>query len=175
MVTFSVSSQEKPPVEFLVDCLMGKHTCPVIYYVAGWMLYSASKALTVARDKRPLFLELSNAHSIDEDMAKSWRLPTSLVERRKRNLSVYCSHDYFEFICFVESVYLANLPLQEMMAYADGDIIAQIKTSIIVNQAARDIFAALSGNQFDECECQELMAYILERYANMRGTFLFNI
>ena len=43
------------------------------------------------------------------------------------------------------------------------------------NQAARDSFAALSGNQFDECQCQELMAYILERYANMRGTFLFVI
>ena len=40
------------------------------------------------------------------------------------------------------------------MAYADGDIIAQIKMSIIGNQAARDSFAALSGNQFDECQCQ---------------------
>ncbi len=62
------------------------------------------------------------------------------------------------------------------MAYADGDIIAQINMSIIGNQAARDSFAAaLSGNQFDECQCQELMAYILERYANMRGPFLFVI
>ena len=62
-----------------------------------------------------------------------------------------------------------------MKAYADGDIIAQNKKSIIGNQAARDSFAALSGNQCDECQCQELMAYILERYANMRGPFLFVI
>jgi hypothetical protein len=58
-----------------------------------------------------------------------------------------------------------------MMAYTDGDIIARIKTSIIVNQAVRDRFAALLDNQFYACKCSELMAYILEQYANMRGTF----
>jgi hypothetical protein len=72
-----ICSQEKPPVELPVDCLMGKHTCPVIYYAAGWMLYCVSKALTLARDRRPLFLDFSNAHSIDEDMAQNLGLPTS--------------------------------------------------------------------------------------------------
>lgn len=167
----SICGSEKPPVEFPVDCLVGKYARPVIYYVSGWTLYSVSKALTTAREKRPLFLEFSMANSIDEDTAKSSGLPTSLVEKRKRKSSVYSSRDYFEFICFVESVYLANLSLKMMMAYADGDIIASIKTSIISNQTARDMFAALSGNLFDANECSELMAYILERYANMRGTF----
>jgi hypothetical protein len=142
----SVCGHEKPPIEFPVDCLVGKHACPIIYYVAGWMLYSASKALTIARDKRPLFLEFSKAHSIDADIVKSSGLPLSLMERRKCSLSVFCSCDYFEFICLVESVYLANKLLKMIMAYADGDIIARIKTSIIGNQAVRDRFAALLGN-----------------------------
>jgi hypothetical protein len=167
----SVCSNDKPPIKFPVDCLVGKHARPVIYYFVDWMLYSASKALTVARDKRQLFLEFSMAHSIDEDIARSSGLPTSLVERRKRNSSVYCSHDYFEFICSFESVYLANLTLKMIMAYADGDIIARIKMSIIGNQVAKDRFAALLGNQFDECKCHKLMGYILEQYANMRGNF----
>jgi hypothetical protein len=115
------------------------------------MLYSASKALTIARDKRLLFLEFSKAHSINEDIAQSSGLPVSLVVRRKRNSSVFCSRDYFEFICIVESVYLANLLLKMMMAYADSDIIAHIKMSIIGNQAVRDRFAAMLGNQFDAC------------------------
>jgi hypothetical protein len=66
------------------------------------MLYSASKALMIARDRRPLFLDFSNAHSVDEDMAQNLGLPTLLGERRKRKSSVYCSRDYFEFICLVE-------------------------------------------------------------------------
>jgi hypothetical protein len=37
------------------------------------------------------------------------------------------------------------------MAYADDDVVAQIKTSIIGNQAVRDSFATLLGNQFDAC------------------------
>jgi hypothetical protein len=28
-------------------------------------------------------------------------LPTSLVEKRKRRASVYCSHEYFGFICLI--------------------------------------------------------------------------
>jgi hypothetical protein len=58
-----------------------------------------------------------------------------------------------------------------MLAYVDGDIISQIKISILGNERAMERFAAMSGVDFDTCQCQQLMAYILERYANMRGTF----
>ena len=54
-------------------------------------------------------------------------LLTSLVEMRKGRASVYCSREYFEFVCFVKSTYLANLTLKMMLAYNDGDIIAKIK------------------------------------------------
>ncbi len=54
-----------------------------------------------------------------------------------------------------------------MAAYADGDIIAQIKQSILENERAKEKITSLSG--LDKCEY--LMDYILERYANMRGTF----
>ncbi len=67
----SVCGHKKPPIEFLDDCLVGKHARPVIYYIAGWMLHSASKALTIARDKRLFFLEFPKAHSIDEDITCS--------------------------------------------------------------------------------------------------------
>jgi hypothetical protein len=150
---------------------VGKHARPVIYYVAGWMLYIASMALTVARDKRLLFFGFSESQSINEDMAKSMDLPTSLVDRRKHKSSVYCSRDYFEFICFVESVFFANLSLKMMLAYVDGDIISQIKISILGNERAKERFAMLLGVDFDTFQCQQLMVYILERYTNMRGTF----
>jgi hypothetical protein len=58
-----------------------------------------------------------------------------------------------------------------MLAYVDGDIISQIKISILGDERAMERFAAMSGVDFDTCQCQQLMAYILERYANMRGTF----
>jgi hypothetical protein len=46
--------------------------CPVIYYVAGCSLYWASKALTIAKDKRSLFHQFADVHSIDEDSAKKY-------------------------------------------------------------------------------------------------------
>jgi hypothetical protein len=42
------------PIEFPVDCLVGMYTLPVVYYVAGWTLFSMSKATTIAADNRPV-------------------------------------------------------------------------------------------------------------------------
>jgi hypothetical protein len=35
----SVCGHKKPPTEFLVDCLVGNHARPVIYYIAKWVLF----------------------------------------------------------------------------------------------------------------------------------------
>jgi hypothetical protein len=81
------------------------------------------KALTDARDKRPVYYRFAAAQSINASAAKCIGLPTSLVDRRQRGSSMYCTQQYFDFIRFVESVYLANLLLEMMVAYNDGNII----------------------------------------------------
>ena len=163
-------NNEKPPIDFPVDCLVGKYALPVIYYVAGWMLYSALKASTVAVDNRPLFFRFAARHTIDECVAKRMNLPTSLVERRKRRASVYCTREYFDFICVIESIYLANLTLKIMLAYNDGDIVAKIKLGILSHNDMRDRFSCLLGSD-NKDDNQQLLVYITERYANMRGTY----
>jgi hypothetical protein len=166
----AISDNQKPPINFPAECLVGKYALPVVYYVAGWTLYSASKASSIAADKRPLFFRFAAAQTIDGCAAKSMDLPTSLVERRKRRASVYCSREYFDFVCFVESTYLANLTLKMMMAYNDGDIISKIKFGILSHDDSRDRFSCLSGSDNEDDNCL-LLAYLMERYANMRGTF----
>ena len=80
---------------------------------------------------------------------------------------IYCtSKQYYDFICFMESVYLANLTLKMMMAYNDGNIISRIKSSLIANT----LFDS-SGGTVTEAEQKQILEYIMERYANMRGTF----
>ena len=158
------------------ECLVGKYARPVIYYVAGWTLFSASKAATIAASNREIYFAFARAHKLQKDEAKSKKLPISQVERRKRkNAQVYSSKDYFEFIFFVETVYLANLTLKMMRAYADGDIVIQIKRSLLSNSVAIEKFDALCNNDSCESFSQEdrlkIMSYLMERYANMRGTF----
>lgn len=126
-----MSNYEKPLVRFPKECLVGKYAKPVIYYVAGWTLYSTSKALTIAQSKRTIYFEFALAHSVNESSAKDAGLPTAYVNRRKRKLSVYCTQQYFEFICFVESIFLANLILDMMLAYNNGNIISTIKLGIL--------------------------------------------
>ena len=170
----SVCKFEKPPVEFPTDCLVGKYARPVIYYVAGWTLYKASKALTIAKDKRSIYFDFARMQSISEDDAHDMGLPTHLVDRRKRGRgsSMYCTQQYFDFICFVESVYLANLTLKMLTAYSDGDIIAVIKNSIISNDSALDKFAILfNGEMVKEEDRRSLIEYVVGKYANMRGAY----
>ena len=49
-------NNEMPPIKLRVDCLIVRYDLPVVYYVAGWTLYSVSKASTIVTDnKRPLY------------------------------------------------------------------------------------------------------------------------
>jgi hypothetical protein len=99
---------------------------PVAYYVAGCTLNSASKALTIPNIKRLLHFKFAALHAIDEQSAKAMNLPTLLVERRKRRVLVHCTWEYFDFICLVEGIYLADLTLKMMLAYNDGNIVTVI-------------------------------------------------
>lgn len=168
---------QRPPVSIPEGCLVGKFAERVVYYVAGWTIYSASKALTVAEKKRDKYFLFAQAHCLGgKEEAKALGLPCSLVERRKRRAArVYCSKEYYEFICFVETVYLGNLTLKMMRAYADGDIVERIKAFLLADDTAVEKFRALCDNEtcggFTEGDMQQIMEYMMKRYANMRGTF----
>jgi hypothetical protein len=165
----AICGNKKPPIEFPVDCLVGRYTLPVVYYVAGWTLYSASKASTIAADNRPVCFTFAASQTIDERVANRMSLPTSLVERRKWRASVFCTHGYFDFICCIESIFLSNLTLKMMLAYSNGDIITRVKTSILSHNEMRERISFLAGSD-NEAKNQLLLTYIVERYANIRGT-----
>jgi hypothetical protein len=97
-------------------------------------------------------------------------LPTSLMERRKRQALVFCTRGYYDFICCIESIFLANLTLKMMLAYSNGDIVTRIKTSILLHNEMRERISFLSGRD-NEADNQLLLTYIVERYANMQGTY----
>ncbi len=165
-----ICDNKKPPIEFPMDCLVGRYAMPVVYYIAGWTLYSASKALTLAADNWPVFFTSAASHTIDERAAKSMHLPTSLVERRKRRASAFYSSGYFDFICCIESIFLAVLMLKMMLAHSNGDIVTRINTSILSHNEMRERISFLLGSD-NEADNQLLLTYIIERYANIQGTY----
>ena len=111
------------------------------------MLYSVSEASKIVGDmiKKPLYFRFMALHTINKSAANTMNLPTSLVERRKHRALVFCTREYFDFVCLVESIFLANLMLKMMLAYNDGDIVARIKTSILSHNEMIDRFSCLSG------------------------------
>ena len=57
-----------------------------------------------------------------------------------------------------------------MLAYNDGDIITKIKLGILSHNDTRDRCSCLSGSD-NEDNNRQLLVYIMEMYAKMRGTY----
>jgi len=173
---FCAIDSERPSVSITGEDLVSKYAKKVIYYVASWTLLSMSKALTVAKKDRGIYHRLAANHKMEESEAREAGLEISLVLRRKRRANVFCTESYYKFICFVESVYLENLNLNMMMAYCDGDIIHVIKVALVKDAVAFQKFREICNNDendepFTDNEVKRLMQYVLDRYANMRGTY----
>ena len=155
---------------------LGKYARPVIYYVAGWTLYSASRALTISlQERKKYFLFVQRNNTTKEDAEKE-KLPIVLVEKRttRRAAKMYASKAYCNFICLVESVYLTNLNIKIIRTYADGDIMNAILSSILKNKHLERKFRSLCADNVGTKEQQQIMTYLMERYANMRRTFLLS-
>ena len=104
---------ERPPVQ-IPDKVkkLGKYVRPVIYYVTGWTLYSASRALTISLQEREKYFLFVQRNNTTKEDAEKENLPIDLVEKRttRRDTKMYALKAYYNFICFVESVYLPYRP-----------------------------------------------------------------
>ena len=100
-------------------------------------------------------------------------MPFNLVEKQTRRAAkMYASKAYYNFICLVESVYLTNINIKMIRTYADGDIMDVILGGILKNEHLENKFRSLYADDAGTKEQQQIMKYLMERYANMRGTFL---
>jgi len=171
---FNSMEGERPPVTLPEGCLVGKYARPVVYYVAGWTLHSLSMALTIAKDKRAIYQTFAERHSIGEKEAKDQDLPVSLVLKRTNRSLLFCSPEYFKFICFVESVYLDNLTLEMLVGHPEGNIIQVIKSFVLGSDIALKQINDLCSDDENSCSIEDnmlILKYIMDRYANMRGTY----
>ena len=74
---------ECPSVEIPGSVAVNRHACPVIYYVAGWTLFSISRALTVAGKERGKYFLFVQAHSIGKLAAQDTNLPISIIKKEE--------------------------------------------------------------------------------------------
>ncbi len=84
----------------------------------------------------------------------------SACQRQPRLLRT--TRENFDFLCCIESIFLANLMLKMMLAYSDGDIVNRIKTSILSHNEMREKISFLLGSD-NNAKNQLLLTYIAER------------
>ena len=165
---------ECPPVQIPGQVKLGKYARPVIYYVVGWTLYSASRALTISLQEREKYFQFFQRNNTTKEDAQKEKFPIDIVEKRntRRAAKMYASKAYHNFICSVESIYLTNLNMRMIRAYADGDIMDVILGGILKDKHLESKFRSLCADDVGTKEQQHILKYRMERYVNMRGTFL---
>ena len=83
----------------------------------------------------------------------------------------FASKAYFDFIMFIESVYIKNLTLKMMMAHSDGDLVKAINDAILSSDTVREKFWSIfqCDESVTEDDKKSILEYIAERYVHMRG------
>ena len=64
---------------------------------------------------------------------------------------MFCSLEYFKFVCFIESVYLENLTLEMMIGHPEGNIFTVIKSHILRSKLVLHNFSGLFGTEGHTC------------------------
>jgi hypothetical protein len=82
--THTVIVSKCPLVEIPNSVLVNRHAFLVMYYISGWTLFSASRALTVADKERGKYFLFVQAHSIGKLAAQDITLPISIIGKRER-------------------------------------------------------------------------------------------
>ena len=163
--SYSAADSECPAVSFPEGCLVGRFARPVIYYVARWIVFSMKLARGIASAERQMFSDFVAHNSLDAEVAKSAGLPTSLVDRRKkkRGAKMYCSKQFYDFICLLESVYLNNLNLEMMMAHPSGGLVHKIKEKILLSETVlskMQLLCEFENEVLDHESVKRLLDYI---------------
>eukprot|EP00978_Attheya_sp_CCMP212_P043068 scaffold274581_cov57-Attheya_sp.AAC.1 len=96
------------------------------------------------------FKEFALCHNLTMiEQADMEKLPAALVNRRECKLLYRASSLYYHFIRCIESIYLSNLNLANMLAYSSGNLIKVISMKIADNEDIRMEF----GEQCVDVPC----------------------
>ena len=116
-------------------------------------------------------MELAEAVGVTQEEAVRQKVPTELIERRERKCLRRPSALFLGYISHVETVYMENMNIDNMVAYADGNLLEEIKTEIMKHPCLRVKFLGLfpaSSDTSDNTK-QEIMGYVLKKFKCMRG------
>ena len=103
---------------------------------------------------------------------RAFLLPTSCW--RKPWASIYCTCKYFDFVCLVASIFVANLMLKMIRAYNDEDTVTSIKTNILRHKQTMNQFSCLSGSNNDN-DNKLLLAFIHWEICKHAGNYTSSV
>ena len=98
-----------------------------------------------------------------------------LIQAREKQKLIYVSPDFFEFICIVETVFLANANTGMMIAYHDGSLFEKITEALGSNETIMNLFKSyLKIEHYPDKNIKSFLYTILRKFKNIRGRWFVN-
>ena len=165
--------QSRPPVVFPDTDLVSEYAVTVVYYSGSFVISRCKGAKSISVAERAPFFRFAERHLISKDEAKEAGLPTGLVDRRDQQIGGFhrMSKECFAFIKMIESVFVKNLSLPMMLAYAEGDLVLVIGKAILENDQIKAEFGDLaeSADIDSDDERYAVFVFVMNIYITMRG------
>jgi hypothetical protein len=167
-------SNSLPPIELSKVQPVHKYSLGVLYFTTGWIVNKLSTAKDIKTpEMKQLAGEFAARHTLTKGQAMELGLPTKVVDRKEIKSLVRPSKEFFEFICRLESIYIANVTVDMMQLYSAGDLLGAIFQAIFVNEETMIGFCCLLGDlEVDDGAVRKFLRYIMTKFQRMRGRWL---
>lgn len=131
------------PIIIPQDDLVQPYAEAVGYYTISWILQRCYLALTVAKKKRHQYQDFALCHNLSKNDAKELGLPTKIVDRQEHHSLYQALLEFHKFMKIVESTYIKNFTLKNMLGYVNGSLIEAIERTLIQDEGLQEKFFAL--------------------------------
>ncbi|KAL3927060.1 MAG: hypothetical protein SGBAC_013237 [Bacillariaceae sp.] len=162
-----------PSIEIAQECVIIDMALELVYFTAGVVLQKIGKsANAIFKSKREINTYVHTIHAITLAKAHASGLPTGKCE----NSTVYVSSGFFAFARIVESTFVLNATLENMMAHCDGSLFEKIRQTFIKDSTIVDQFKSDLGldDYYHEGDVRELLSDTLIFYQNIRSRWFAN-
>lgn len=160
-----------------------KYSQSALYYIAGWIIVGMYDREDVCESVALLRMaEFAACHTITASQAKNDMLPTDTLDARETmHLRRLPSKAFYNFVGFLECIYMHNMNVEMMMAYSAGYLLSAIRKIVRYDETVKECFIGLLRvllpPEEDSVESSkmsdEMMEFVIRKYAKMRGRWLF--
>ena len=159
------------PIVIPATISVHKQSLSILFYVAGWVINRIAEGKTVSANRRKYFKLFASNNQLSFRDAVKLNLPTEMIDRKEISACCRPSKEFFEFICRVETIFVANFTVKAMQSHVAGNLLEEISKATIVALGPKFTNLCPDALKEDEPKKRDILSFALLKFKRMRGAW----